>query len=284
VRVIGKYKEEFSIIYMTKVVLCGCTKNSGRYIFEHLTILAELGKQFTEYMIIVYENDSADNTVGRMEDFKRECPSFEYISQQGVASRFAGPHDRVRIIAHGRNTLLDRIREHYAEYDLMIMIDLDGVVRDLKPSYIAKTIQKYLPQEWSALTTNCTGPYYDIWALRVTPSMWDADIHGKIWEQPLTHDCWAEIRDNVLPRACIKSYQRLIPVTLPLIETESSFNGMGVYRIGRILTCKYDPFNYVNGRGHCEHVAFHREIRNLGGKIFICPSLLVTGQAEHIQR
>ena len=271
-----------------KVVICGCTKNSGDYILNRLVKLSQLGKKFSQYKIIIYENDSSDNTVERFKTFKKHCSKFQYISENGIANKFSGIHSRVQIITHGRNTLLNIVEKQYGDYDLLIMIDLDDVMKDFDSQNLVEIFSKYNIEHWDGLTANCEGSYYDIWALRIPPHIWKDELHGKIWDKPLNHDCWNEIVDDIPVRTCIKNYQRPIPVHMPLIETESSFNGLGIYKISKIKGYRYDAFNRDKDNniifGQCEHVSFHRKLRQTGGRIFICPLIQMSCAMEHIRK
>jgi glycosyltransferase involved in cell wall biosynthesis len=262
-----------------KVVIAGCTKNSATYIVESLHKLVEMGKLFTTYHIVLYENDSTDNTVEILTKFKKDNICFEFISETNIIERikYTHLHNRVQILEHCRNTLLAYILKHFVEYDLMIMIDLDNVLERFNPKTILNAF-KY-GDDWSALTANCIGKYYDIWALRISDKIWRNDIHGKIWPKPLMHDCWSQMVDNVHPRICINEYQQVIPINMPLIQTSSSFGGLGIYKIKDIYACKYNSYNNLYMFCQCEHVLFHTKIN---GKIFICPSLLVSCPLEHI--
>lgn len=164
------------------------------------------------------------------------------------------------------------------------MVDFDTITSKVNMYRIALEIYKQYPNNsWSALTVNCDGPYYDIWALRIPAKIWNKDIHGKIWDAQLEYDCWYQVPNNGVATECVKSFQKVIPVDMPLIETESSFNGMGVYRIKNVIKCRYNTCDDSHNFIQCEHVYFHRAIRNLGGRIFICPALVLQCQFEHIQ-
>jgi hypothetical protein len=275
-------------MYDYKVILVGCTKNSGSYIHTHLTRLNVLSKYFTKFNIHIYENDSSDDTVNQLDLFKLNNSNFDFISESNVEKKYIPMkhHLRVQIISHGRNMLLKVINTSYVDYDYMIMIDLDTVLLNFNAKCI-DTIFSHDPTKWDVLTANCDGPYYDIWALRISPNIWVQSIHGKIWERPIIHDCWSQQVGNISTHNCVKSYQKVIPQNSPLIETDSSFGGFGIYRINKIKNCSYNPFFYYENMilyGHCEHVSFHKDIRNNGGRIFICPSFLVSCPVEHLQK
>jgi len=167
----------------------------------------------------------------------------------------------------------------------MINIDLDDVLTDFNPKCIYEAF-KHNINEWDVLTSNCIGRYYDIWALRMSENVWKPEIHNLIWDKPLNHDCWHEITDNTEAKICVKNYQKVIPVDSPLIETDSSFGGLGIYKLSKLGNCIYNGYIYDNLgniiRSQCEHVALHHDIKKNGGRIFICPSLVVKSQKEHL--
>jgi hypothetical protein len=276
-------------MYDYKVILVGCTKNSGSYIHGHLTRLNQMSKFFTKFNIVLYENDSTDNTIEQLNLFKSNNSNFDFISETNVVEKYIQNKHinlRVQIISHGRNCLLYIINSLYTNYDYMIMIDLDTVLNNFDPNNI-QNIFSYDTNLWDVLTANCNGPYYDIWALRISQNIWQDNIHGKIWSNPIIHDCWAQHVMNMSFKDCVKSYQKVIPMNSPLIETDSSFGGAGIYRINKIKDCYYNPFFYNHHMmivGHCEHVSFHKDIKKNGGRIFICPSFLVNCPIEHIQK
>ena len=277
-------------MYNYKVILCGCTRNSGNYIYNHLLSLVRLGQYFTEYAIIVYENDSTDDTLQQLKKFKEINHNFYYISETNVANDIKNNiRKRVQIIARGRNMLLNEINERFNDYDLMIMTDLDNVLNNFDTSCI-DDVFKYDINSWDVLTANCLNRYYDIWALRISLNVWDPLIHEPIWtkemKKNMNYDCWDINSPFGNKVAHIKMCQALIPRNYPLIESDSSFGGMGIYKISKIKNCRYDGIHYINGNAvgeQCEHVSFHTGIKKNGGKIFICPSLIVNCAVEHLQ-
>ena len=240
---------------------------------------------------------------------------------------------RTCILARARNILVHEVTEHYSDYDYMIVSDLDEVVSRFTPKIIEKAFSAYDRSRWDALMANNIPFYYDAWALRIPQAMFGV-AHSKIWDRHIDYDCWdmvkhyIEGRFGALPPARQKEialqspeastavngwrtqyniwrkeandiystpYQKIIPVTSDLIEVESAFGGMGIYRVDKISGCTYrgtaGPCScYKHGaRGPCrpdtcEHVSFHRDMRRKhGARLFICPKLLVVCQEGHLQ-
>jgi len=258
-----------------QVVIAGCTKNSAPYIQNRINILHEIGKFFDNYYILLYENDSTDNTLNILKSNKNN--HFNYITETNIIERVVHKkmHNRSQILEYARNQLLQYIKLHYSKYDLLIIIDLDNILENFNPKTILNAF-KY-GDNWAGLTANCNRPYYDIWALRIDPSIWDNEVHGKIWKEPIVHDCWYQIKNNIAPRQLIQEYQKIIPETSPLIQTNSSFGGLGIYKMNAIMNTKYESYN--GQFCQCEHVSFNK---HLSGKLFICPTLLVNCPKEHI--
>ena len=258
-----------------KVIIAGCTKNSETYIQDRIIKLHEIGRYFDNYYIILYENDSSDNTKTILNNNKNS--HFNYISETNIIERISNKsvHLRVQILSYARNQLLQYVKSNYSHYDLLIMIDLDNILENFNPKIILNAFN--YGDNWAALTANCIGQYYDIWALRIDHAIWDIEVHRKIWKNPLVHDCWSQIKNIIPHKVLVKEYQQIIPVTSPLIQTTSSFGGLGIYKMNAIMNAKYESYN---GQFYqCEHVIFNKQI---SGNIFICPKLLVNCPKEHI--
>ena len=242
----------------SSVIVCGCTKNSARYIYKHLQLLYDMSPLFERFKMLIYENDSTDNTVEILEEFKKTHPLFDYISENVRISM------RTEILAHGRNTLLRYVQG----YEYMIMTDLDDVIATFKPSQI-----KYLFEptygDWDGLFANCLGKYYDIWALRIERDKWTKLCPFQV----IDFDCWEKAQEY-RTKQVISQYQITIPTSAPLIPVNSAFGGFGIYKVNKINGI-YKGFDT---KPRCEHVAFHKGM----SRLFICPKFLVNKQNEHI--
>ena len=242
----------------SSIIVCGCTKNSASYIQKHLQLLYDMAPLFTKFKMLIYENNSTDNTVEILEKFKKTHHNFDYISENLSIKM------RTEILAHGRNTLL----RHIHGYEYMIMTDLDDVIATFKPSQI-----KYLFEpsygDWDGLLANCLGKYYDIWALRIERDKWTPLCPFQV----IDYDCWEKAQEY-RSRVVVSQHQISIPVSTPLIPVNSAFGGFGIYKVDRI-NGRYKGFD---GKIRCEHVEFHKGMKRL----FICPKFLVNKQSEHI--
>jgi hypothetical protein len=263
------------------IVVCGCTKNSGKYISDNLTRLYGIGDLFSDFHMVVYENDSSDTTTTVLADFKNTHANFHYITETGVVPTDPTKQHRPQIIAHGRNTLLRYLETTDRAFDYTIMVDLDSVISEFVPSQMG-SLFAHPTELWDGLTANCRDRYYDIWALRISKEVWSDVIHAPLWREPIPYDCWVEANRARDSRKFVRDNQIAIPDTsLRLIPVESSFGGFAVYRSAAIRGCRYSAI--VDGVLTCEHVAFHRDMRTRNAaKLAICPGFVVAAQPEHM--
>jgi len=241
-------------------IVCGCTKNSSAYIEKHLSLLYSMSPLFENFKMMIYENDSTDNTKEILEEFKKTHILFDFVSEH------VNSNIRTQVLAHGRNALL----KHISGYEYMIMVDLDDVIATFKPSQL-----KYLFEQtgWDGLFANCLGKYYDIWALRINRETWTPDCPFQV----IDYDCW-EMAQQYKSKRVVSQHQIQIPIR-GLIQVDSAFGGFGIYKVSAIKKSKAKYSGIKNGRIICEHVPFHNELK---GRLFICPKFLVNKQEAHI--
>lgn len=271
--------------YNYSVVVCGCTKNSGSYIQRHLAIVYALKEEFREFQLVIYENDSLDHTLEELNEFQQLHPNDVHVISEkniSVTYQFNEQNDmRTQALAHGRNKLLNYVENQYHEYDLMIMVDLDDVIRTLHPKQL-RHIFALNYDSWDALFANCVCRYYDIWALRISRHLWNPLLHGRLWAHCIDYDCWEMAKLYKDVRQFVYQHQITIPVQLPLIPVTSAFGGFGIYKINHIKDCFYKSIDQHH-KSRCEHVLFHEEMINKhDAKLFILPSLLMNCAFEHL--
>jgi len=93
----------------SSVIVCGCTKNSASYIQKHLQLLYDMAPLFSKFKMLIYENDSTDNTVEILEQFKKSHANFDYISENGT-----------RIVGNQKGKLKDKITDYYKDFVIQI--------------------------------------------------------------------------------------------------------------------------------------------------------------------
>lgn len=236
------------------VVICGVCRNISEFIFNSFHKFIYLTYYFKHSKIIIYENDSNDNTLEKLNFFKNLFSSYNIeiilLTEKNIQGSIT------QRIAHGRNYILDYISVHQINPDYLMFMDMDDVLIQFKCDSIMKPFKSNF--EWSMLGGNSM-IYYDMWALRTN-------------EKP-NEDFWFGKKENnkyiVSKDKILESYFIVSNESKP-IQVSSCFNGIGLYKYKHIIDCKYD------GSITCEHVSFHQQmIKKYNAKLFIFPNLMV---------
>lgn len=242
----------------TTIVFGGTIRDVEKYIETSLQNIDRCGQKFKDYSVILYENDSKDRTRSILQALKR--PNYHYIFEDSVKE----PH-RTERLARGRNKILDKLREinQNDAYEYFVMIDLDDVNSS---GMFVETIEScFQVQNWDVLTGNQSNRYYDLWALRKKHDM--------------EYDCWKKVKEHSDDPDAIEKYVYSKFPNYPvgqLLEVDSAFGGIAIYRIRAIPdSCNYIGL-YDDGNLQCEHVPFHKCIKDNGGSIFINTSFLTS--------
>ena len=220
------------------IVLCGCTKNSAGYIYRNLENLYKIKNLCKEFHIVLFENDSSDTTKQVLKKFRDSHINVHLIfdtlhgkiSIPKTAKPYSGFVKKPLNLTYSRNALLRYVESHFSEFDYMIMVDLDSVIRDFRTSVIKEVLERHEDESWDVLTANSDRKYYDIWALRIHPDVWNPELHGRIWKGPIDYDCWM-MKDK---KQSVFGNQVCVSHFLPLIPVNSAFGGLGVYKISSI--------------------------------------------------
>jgi hypothetical protein len=141
--------------------ICGTVRNCGPYLNNVFGNIEKIGSLFDDYTIIIYYDNSDDNTLDILTEYQKRNPKlFIYVNKKKLSEY------RTFRIAKGRNTCLKFVRENQNKYPFFIMMDFDDV--NCKEVNI-NTLGKYLQRDdWDSLSFN-RQIYYDIWALSIKP-------------------------------------------------------------------------------------------------------------------
>lgn len=227
------------------VLIVGCARNIAKYVEHVIFEMHRIGKLFTDYKILIYENDSNDKTLSLLK--KKEDKDLTIISEVNV------PGCRTLRLAHGRNILLQKARDSADKFRWLIIMDMDfGNPIDLNG--IDKAIKSWDILRWNACTA-VTKTYYDFWALRV-PGYMD-------------YDCMND-KNNIIKYGKCKEYKyKFQPKNITWVK--SAFNGLAIHSMDSIAksNCKYEGLNNL-GKDVCEHVSFYEGL----GRVIIHPDLI----------
>jgi hypothetical protein len=266
-----------------KSCICGAVRNVEQHLDKVFSNMEKIGTLFDDYVIILYYDNSSDNTLQKLKDYRAINPKLKFYVNKTIVSNF-----RTQRIANARNGCLQMIRANYSDYEMFVMMDCDDVcTSDIKLDVLKKYLYK---NSWDSLSFN-RSDYYDIWALSIRPYIFS----------------FRHYKNEVKVLNEMKQYISDLLSKVPengLLQCASAFNGFAIYRTNKFLNCNYDgsvrldliPKNYiynniiVNGQRiefkiesgteqtlneDCEHRAFHMQaINKNGARIRISPEIL----------
>lgn len=288
------------------VIICGTVKNVGNLLKPNLDLAIKTGELFNKYKIVIYENNSTDNTKNILQQYTTNT-HFTIISEDiDILSKeksvlwsymeITGNNHPCKIehLSNARNRLIEEINK-IQDYSYVIMIDFDSNGWQLEG--IIDSLSKR--ENWDAIFAN-SPEYYDYYALRTTVLPFGPEFIGETF--------WRNINQ--------------LKINSPeLISVYSAFNGIGIYKKELFETYKYDfmvndvikefyknfinskqmtpmamniisnpcpifPFGYkdenifwksnsgYNGAVVCEHTALHFALVNDNYKLYINPKMI----------
>ena len=101
---------------------CGPVKNCGPYLNKVLENIEKIATLFNDYAIIIYYDQSSDNTLEILKEYQKKNPKLQFYVNSKPTSKF-----RTHNIAFARNFCLKFIRNNKEKYPFFIMMDFDDV-------------------------------------------------------------------------------------------------------------------------------------------------------------
>ncbi len=239
-------------------VICGLARDVAEILPVTITRIERIGESFGDYRVVIYENDSRDDTRSLLLAWAQRNPRVRVIMETigDPVNPCARCLHRAARMANYRNRCLDVMHVEFANFDYALVLDTD------------------LKGGWS----------YDGIANTFGHDNWDfVGSNGIIFKRvgrelnvPIQYDAWAFRLDenfSALPTASVNvlQWQR----GQPLIPVTSCFGGLGVYRLEALLSARYSGWD-------SEHIPLHQTMRKKGfNRMFINPSQVALYGRRH---
>ena len=268
---IGKKKAQNS-----KIVICTLCRNVEHNSKKSMEKLEGIGNLFNEYKIVVYENDSTDNTRNIIKNWSSinknvhliDC--CEYSSCNCKLKTTRGYDDgaisnkRMYKMAFYRNEYIKYTFKHFKDYDYLLVYDFD-----LSGGILKSGIYDSLSYEnWDSISANGLTP---LPPFCLNSTMYDALAY-------LPKNYFKKVYNYSPLKRFIKLYL-LQYSKVNLIPVDSAFNGMTIYNMNSIKDCKYEILKYDNiddENINCEHLGFHYNmIKNNKTELFINKKMIL---------
>ena len=248
----------YAAMASSRVAITGLARNIGAVLPTTIRRLENLARCFADHRMIVYENDSCDDTGRQLLAWARSDRRVRVISEQpgdpvNPATRCL---HRAARMARYRRRCQELVLAECGRFDVAMVVDLD-LLGGFSTDGIAHTFGQ---RDWDFVGSN--GLIFRRHGLRMN------DIRQ--------YDAWALRLDDRLtplrPAVAGGLVQRrgaaLVPVT-------SCFGGLGIYRMEAYRAGRYADDDV-------EHAAFHRSLLAQGHRrLFLNPSQIVVYGRRH---
>lgn len=257
------------------IIVCSIVRNAEKGLLRNIAIIDNLCKNFKDYKIIVYENDSIDKTKDILNRWREKAPNNIYVSLNDVDATSTIPQQKMEVnpfysrkriekMVHLRNEYIEYIQKNQWKADYVIVVDLD--VAQLNYEGILSSFDSR--KEWDAVTAFgfSTSPklkrrYHDTYALTLWGDEGNPQTEFKI-----------KTLANKLGK--VKSSDEWIRVF-------SAFGGLAIYRYDAIKDIKYTIIPNEDDRVEvkCEHYSIYEQMFNKGyDKFYINPQMTLKYQ------
>jgi hypothetical protein len=212
-----------------KVIICGvcqCIENTLPLMLHYIDTISAL---FADYRVIIYENNSGDETFPILSRWARNNPKIliqhedlareelsKYIINNKVKGRF-----KPEYIARARNIVLDiAMSDRYSDFPFLLWLDMDFH----KPPHYEGIVEVFeSDREWDAVLAygvlSSNGQYWDWYAHRDARYPLGPELLGPRWF-------------NERKELHLNSTDDWYPVY-------SAFGGCGIYRKSSLIGCRY---------------------------------------------
>ena len=235
-----------------RVVIAGLARNVESYLPWTIARIETLGKCFADYRVLIYENDSNDQTPTLLQQWTEQNHRV-HLCSESLGDPIHRPErclHRAERMALYRRRCQENVRERWPDYDDVIIVDTD-LVGGWSFDGIANTFG------------------YDNWDFVGANGI----IYKRLGLKPNVaahYDAWAYRDQSDFTLASTKYVNRLqFHRGEPLYRLYSCFGGLGVYTMEAYLRGTYTG-------GDVEHASFHKSLIQQGiDRIYLNPSQIV---------
>jgi hypothetical protein len=257
-------------LHPSKVLITGTVRNCGDTLqSEFRRVSNALSSEIEIYWYLV-GSDSEDSTIEVLELLKKSVSKFEYTSLGRLSLEYPVRTER---IAFCRNVYLKEVRRRFKDVEFVIVMDFDGINSKISNAAINSCWGENF---WDVVAANQDGAYFDIWALR--HSLWNPND----WIDEFKFYKSNGLSDSKSLQKNLYSKMITIPKDSDWIPVDSAFGGFAIYRRSIMNFGEYRG-SLHDGEEVCEHVAFHKDLKAAGARIYINPTLINAGLTSHTQ-
>lgn len=258
------------------IIICSIVRDCAKNLKENLQVIDELCDLSKEYSIIIFENDSKDNTKEILTEWaenKRNVfintHDFNVENTIPILSNPSGVNPyysekRIEKMVFYRNQYLEFIEKNNMIADFIVIVDLDVAklnINGILDSFGQKRDWDSISSNGYSLSPKLSLRYHDSFAL----------VECGLQDIPQTEKT---IKENQYKFSFLKK-------GTPLMRVFSAFGGLSIYRFETVKGLKYKVISNNDKRVEvrCEHFSLNKQIHERGyNKFYINPNMLVKYQ------
>ena len=255
--------------YTNNIVIAGLAKSIAKYIPRAKEVLTRIAKKFSNYKIILVENDSNDNTRDLIKEWASQDPNVKTFFFDDLKNKLNAKH-RTEVIAYCRNICLKEVSKlDHSKYPYTLMVDMDDCLQSDKFTYegVMTSIELLKKDDKLAVVGAVEdGGYYDIYALR---------------NKECSYNCWKMVFSNLNKMSYeeavnkfVVSHKKDYSKESAPIEVDSAFGGAAVFKNTLWIKSKYIGIE-EDGTEACEHVPMNLKLREMGYRIILNPKFIL---------
>jgi glycosyltransferase involved in cell wall biosynthesis len=266
-----EYNRGIELMKNSSVSICSIVRDCQKNLEHNIPNIERLRLLFKNSEVIIFENDSKDNTLKVLENYKRKSSNVHIINENyqvpSIPSQAIGGGNRyfsvsrIEKMTFYRNKYINFLNNQGIKRDYVIVIDLDisnFSIDGLIHSFGAMEDWDCISANGVSLSANFKNQYHDSYALIE---------YGKL--------------NNIQTEKSIKDNRNLFSTLkpgMPLVKVDSAYGGIAIYNWSSIKDTFYSCLLNNDIRVQCksEHVGLHKKmIENGHTRIFINPSMVV---------
>jgi len=234
-----------------RLIICGLAHNIISELPDFIARMEALGGLFRDYKLVLFENGSRDGTKSVLARWMKDNDKVTVFSNpipRPAWSHLRSP-ERMRYMAQCRNQYLDYVSDKGEPSDVVVVADTD---LPLGFSYEG-IAHSFGHDDWDMMGSN---------GLLILP------VKGNTSGSRIYYDAWAHREHHDEKTIDIERFNSIrLNRGDPLMRVNSCFGGLAIYSYAA-FTC---GARYAGDS--CEHVQFHRQIREAGfDRFYLNPS------------
>jgi hypothetical protein len=257
------------------IIICGIVRDCDSNLKRNITAINMLCDIAKDYHVVVFENDSVDNTKQVLMEWQKQRKNIHVSlnnfhtttipAQNKTFNRYFSKY-RIEKMATYRNYYLEYISSNKIVSDYILILDLD--VKQIPLNGIIHSLGE--DREWDCIAAN--GYIY-------SPSAWFRRRYNDAYALV---ECGMENKPQTEQMIKQNQYKwAFLKPGMPFIRVFSAFGGLSIYKYEAIKDCRYSVIQNYDERVEvrCEHFSLCKQMIDSGyDKVYINPYMTIRYQ------